>query len=689
MRFSNLLPAAAGFAGLASATLGKIPCVSDLVKGTDKVVKPVFDLAHHWEDDILFQGELCAATETSAAIDLDLRLIQAAVDGQVGIDVSAKFLQAPALRLSLAGVKAFVQLDLSASAAVYESVELFITPELSVDLLSILNLDLKALIALDLLVGVSAGVDVSAGVYVSFNEDAYIDIDLLKKDVIDVNLANPSIEALPIAIGAEVDLSVAVELELGLRLRTYIALEADVEIIGIDLLEAGAEVAIYVNLFDYKTTLIDGSGSCAVSCSKDIALTLGLAVKLDVSILDLIDVSLTPNVFLTLATIGDAEICLPDRGTFPDGSHIGGGDKETGSPSGLPSVGLPSAGLPSAGLPSGPIPTPDGSEIVDGGDKEIGLPSGLPSAGLPSAGLPSAGLPSAGLPSGPIPTPDGSEIVDGGNTGSDSDKPDAGSDSGSDGSDSGSDSGSDDSETGSGSGSGSGSATITAAPSVHTPVHGGNGTLSTSTEQVTATYTITKCEIDVVNCPANKKTVIVHSTVYYCPATKTKVPHLPEITKTSTMTPCPTPTTVTITDSPAKPTATPETPEHEKPKKPEGEKPKQPEGEKPKQPEQPEHEKPEQPEEEKPQQPEHEKPEQPEQPEEEKPEQPEHEQPEAPVCPGSPECPEETMVHAPPPSAAIPTPPANTPTEDATAGAGSMKVGMASVFLGAAIAVML
>src|SRR5687767_3350396 len=126
MRFSNILPAAAGLVGLASATLGHLPIVSDLVKGTDRVVKPVCDLAHHWEDDVLFKGDV------SADVSLDLRLIQAAVAGEVGIDVSAKFLQKPALRLSLAGVKAFVQLDLSASASIYESVELFATPELSV-----------------------------------------------------------------------------------------------------------------------------------------------------------------------------------------------------------------------------------------------------------------------------------------------------------------------------------------------------------------------------------------------------------------------------------------------------------------------------------------------------------------------------------------------------------------------------
>jgi hypothetical protein len=607
MRFSNILPAAAGLVGLASATLGHLPIVSDLVKGTDRVVKPVCDLAHHWEDDVLFKGDV------SADVSLDLRLIQAAVAGEVGIDVSAKFLQKPALRLSLAGVKAFVQLDLSASASIYESVELFATPELSVDLLDILEIDIKALFALDLVIGCSAAIDVSAGVYVSFSEDAYIDIDLIKRDVLDVNLANPSIEALPLAIGANVDLAAAVDLSIGLRLRSYIALEADIDIIGIDLLEAGAEVAIYVNLFDYTTTLIDGSGDCVVSVSKDIALTLGLAVRLNVSILELIDVSLTPNVFLTLATVAEAEICMPDRGEFPDGSElIEDGDNEDGD-------------------------SDNGNGSEDGeGESDNG--NGDSDSGNGSDN----GEDSDESPEGSIETPEGSFETP--------------------------------------SPAVTGAPAVTPPPAVtETPAPGGNGTVHTSTESITTTYTITKCEIDVVNCPANKKTIIVHSTVYKCPATKTKVPHVPEITKTSVMTPCPTPTTVTVTE-PEKPTATPEKPEGEKPEKPE--KPETPE--ETKTPEAPEEtETPEAPEE--PETPE--KPETPEEPEE--PEEPETpETPEEPVCPGSPECPEETVVQPPPAQTEGVTPPVSTPTAPAEAGAGSLTVGMASVFLGAVIAVM-
>lgn len=49
---------------------------------------------------------------------------QAAVSGEVSVDVSDKFLVDPTLRVNLGGVTAYVELDLSASAAVSQSVEI-------------------------------------------------------------------------------------------------------------------------------------------------------------------------------------------------------------------------------------------------------------------------------------------------------------------------------------------------------------------------------------------------------------------------------------------------------------------------------------------------------------------------------------------------------------------------------------
>lgn len=251
-------------------------------------------------------------TETSAAINLGLNIPKAQISGDVDLRLVQGFLEEPRIRVGLGGVKAFIEVDISASAAVHEAIELFASPALELEIPGLLEIEAGAAIALDLVIGVDAAIDVSTGVYMSFAEDAYVEISLLTKDIVELSLDGLVAKALPLGVGADVDLSAKVSLQLGLRLRTEVDFEAELEIPSLEI-EAGAKIAIWVSLFDYTAVLI-GTDNCAVSLVEAIALTLGLAVELNVEIGDILDLSLAPSLTITLATAAKAENCLPDRG---------------------------------------------------------------------------------------------------------------------------------------------------------------------------------------------------------------------------------------------------------------------------------------------------------------------------------------------------------------------------------------
>jgi hypothetical protein len=67
------------------------------------------------------------------AVHLGLRLPKAAVSGAVAVSVTDDFLVSPVLHIDLAGVKIYLEVDLSTSAGVSESVELVTSEALSID----------------------------------------------------------------------------------------------------------------------------------------------------------------------------------------------------------------------------------------------------------------------------------------------------------------------------------------------------------------------------------------------------------------------------------------------------------------------------------------------------------------------------------------------------------------------------
>lgn len=323
-------------------------------------------------------------------------------------------------------------------------------------------------------------------------------------------------QSLPLAIGAAVDLSTEIDLSIGLRLRTEVGISAGVHLLGLDI-GAGADVAIWISLFDYTTTIV-ATSSCPVALAEVFEFSAGVAIKVDVEVGEVLDLTLAPSVIVTLATLPVVKVCIPERGyggSFGSNDGVLIGDDNT-------SIG---GSEPSASASQG-------SSIPTGGLGSV-VPSGVSAASTAAA---------ESLTQQP---PSGTAVV------TDGTFPTA--------------------LPNSASGSWNNSN--------YPETSGGSGNLVTSTTTTTATYTITSCAASVPNCPASytqkvvTSTVIVKTTV--CPATATGTGYIPYPSAgasyvpttsqampsptgaPSTMTPCATPTTSTHTPPPNYPTPVP------------------------------------------------------------------------------------------------------------------------------------
>lgn len=534
MRLSNILPVVGAAAVSAAPHLGAVGGLVGGLTSSAGFGKPTAcPLSREWEDHVLFEGICAAETETSAAVHLGLHLSQAQIQGDVAFDLVSNFLEEPKIRLGLGGVKAYVAVDISATAAVHESVELFGLSKLELEVPG-LEVELGAAIALDLIVGVGAAIDLSAGFYIDFGTEAYVEISLLTKDIVSVSLDGIVTKALPLGIGAGVDLSAEIPITLGLRLRSEIGVGAEVELPILDI-EAGADIAIWVSLFDYTAVLV-ATDNCLVSVKEAFALSLGIVIDLEVEVEDVLELSLAPEVFITVATGVEVSLCLDSRGT--PGDWIGGSGP-------APSAGVSASATASLLDPAGT--SAPGSELASAtasapgsgsGDETDAASTTGPAGGSGGGAAPSG--PSGGSPSGGAPgygAPSFTDVVSGTATRVPS-----------------------------------GTAVSDALPATTKGPNGGSGSgsgsgddLVTSTITNTKVYTITSCAASVVNCPASYTQKVVTSTidktVTVCPATETgKAPvqsstaapskpvSVTTITKDlTTVVPCKTRTTSTFT----------------------------------------------------------------------------------------------------------------------------------------------
>ncbi|KPA38068.1 large-conductance mechanosensitive channel [Fusarium langsethiae] len=298
-------------------------------------------IGNTWKDHILFQGICSPETETTPAVNLGLNLPSCQITGDIGFACGADFLKTPNVRVGLGGISAYIEIDLSASAAVHQSVELFAAPKLGIAIPGLeadadLKAAIEAAIALDLIVGCGKAIDLSAGVYVKFPAEAYVDIDLLTKKVINASLEGLVTKALPVGVGADVELGAGIDLQIGLRLRSELAIPGGLEIPVLGLsgkagADAGFGAGVWFSLLDYSAKIGGGAGvSAGIDVTGSFDCNLGLAVdkKWDFSggFFNLI-----PNLSVGLAKGIKSTFSQKTRGTcgsfighFKKGGFIGG-----------------------------------------------------------------------------------------------------------------------------------------------------------------------------------------------------------------------------------------------------------------------------------------------------------------------------------------------------------------------------
>lgn len=335
MHFSNILP----FLGFTASLIGATPTFGGSAGvgliGSGTFNSPVScDLSNSWKDHVLFEGYCSPETETSGGVLLGLNLPICQISGGVGFQCVTNFLEEPKIRLGLGGISAYVEIDIAASAAIHQSVEIFAAPELEIAVPG-LKASLGAAVALDLVVGCGAAIDLSAGVYISFPETAYVDISLLTKDVVGLSLEGLVTKLLPIGVGAGVELGAGIEVKLGLRLRSEVRAAAD---IGLPILNIGAgagfAAAIWVSLFDYTATIIGAGAGLQVTGS--IACNLGLEIDTSIHLGSGLGFHLNPSLSIGLATGIRLDHSQPTRGTC--GSFIGNFHHGNGGSIGGPSM---------------------------------------------------------------------------------------------------------------------------------------------------------------------------------------------------------------------------------------------------------------------------------------------------------------------------------------------------------------
>lgn len=220
---------------------------------------------------------------------MGLALSEGAFEGSVDLSCDIDFLIAPTVKVDLGGIKAYLNLALDATASVSESFNLFTDLDLSLAVPS-LEIDIQVGVALDLVFSLSAALDLQTIFHVQFPTDCYVEINVLTKEIVKQDLTGLIVSSVPQSIGSQVSLVEDIELNVALRLRTGFGFSADVDILGLDL-GAGAEAALWINLFDYTTIFSQGSSSSSCSAQDSFLLTGGVSVEVDVDIEEL-DLSL-------------------------------------------------------------------------------------------------------------------------------------------------------------------------------------------------------------------------------------------------------------------------------------------------------------------------------------------------------------------------------------------------------------
>lgn len=352
-------------------------------------------------------------TAESDAIQLGLALTEGAFAGSIDLGVEDDFLLNPVVKIDLGGIQTYLKVALDATAGVSESVELMSDLSLEIAVPGLAEIGIDAGFALDLIFSASAAIDIESTFNIYFPQGSFIEVDIFSKEIVKQDITGLVVESVPLSIGAEIDLAEDIQLDVVLRLRTGLAISSELDIVGLNL-GAGAEVAIWLDIFKYTTTYSEGSSSSECSAAEIFALTIGVAVELDVEIGEL-NLGLAPSVIITLAssttttttvTIGEGSQWQwgwrqtangndNGSGASGNGTQIGSGSSgdnsspEPGSDNSSPDNSSPDNSSPEAGsgsptttvslTGSGANPTSSADALAHGGS---GLPEGMTTSTL-------------------------------------------------------------------------------------------------------------------------------------------------------------------------------------------------------------------------------------------------------------------------------------------------------------------
>ncbi|KAH7040819.1 uncharacterized protein B0I36DRAFT_391675 [Microdochium trichocladiopsis] len=247
-------------------------------------------------------GDLVAVKE-----DLDISVIchDCYTRGNIEASISLEHV-VPALKLSITDIEAKLDLDISASDATSIAVNLIAAPVVD---LPFLGLNLGASIYLDLVLGLSAAIDVSAGVEIELVDEAVLSTNILSGEILSAAFTGLEVAVLPIEVRVG-----CTELHATLRLR--VELDAGVDVDAGDILPildfvpeigAGLELAVFVNLVEY-VGLFCPDQSCPVPYDS-YGLNVGAIVGLDVSVENLARIHLAPTISTALLEAPTATHC--------------------------------------------------------------------------------------------------------------------------------------------------------------------------------------------------------------------------------------------------------------------------------------------------------------------------------------------------------------------------------------------
>lgn len=149
----------------------------------EKRISADFSLDHEWNNEVLFSGSWTESGDISESVALSVTCLECWTKGIVTAKLTTEDIIEPVIRLDFEGVEAYVDLDISTSAAATYAINLFST-ETPLGL-SLPGLDIGLVFYVDLVFSLSATIDLEGGFYVKLEDDAYLETDVFTGDITD------------------------------------------------------------------------------------------------------------------------------------------------------------------------------------------------------------------------------------------------------------------------------------------------------------------------------------------------------------------------------------------------------------------------------------------------------------------------------------------------------------------------